>query len=367
MRLMVHSPVSPSSGERTFLYHYTNVLTTPKNFSTFPSLKVFEGSKGTFSKKFPWRSLRRRLKVFLRSKEESHTEHERIIQMTHLTPADGKTGFQFQLCGVTYPYRGYLIRRPESTVSCLETVRSGKGTVILDGHSYSLGAGDSYLLPEGHNHEYFADRNDPWEKVWVNFSGVFSLSLLRLFGLDGACVFRGLDLSDLLFGLQTCCTESDPARAAEQCTGMMAQAFARMSASLCRQTDAPRSPAQELKGYIDRHITEPLDTGQLAAVIGRSASQAQRLFREAFGVPLYRYILERKLALACRLLRETGMSVRGIAAYLSFSDEFYFSGLFRRKIGTSPSRYRAASADAGMQPEHTPDSIRKTKEDHTES
>ena len=36
------------TGERTFLYHYTNVLTTPKKFSTFPSLKFFEGSKGTF-------------------------------------------------------------------------------------------------------------------------------------------------------------------------------------------------------------------------------------------------------------------------------------------------------------------------------
>jgi AraC-like DNA-binding protein len=37
------------------------------------------------------------------------------------------------------------------------------------------------------------------------------------------------------------------------------------------------------------------------------------------------------------------MTVREVAAYLSFEDEFYFSGLFRRKIGTSPSRYRESA------------------------
>ena len=143
--------------------------------------------------------------------------------------------------------------------------------------------------------------------------------------------------------LQTCAAESDPLLAAAKCTGIMTEAFTRMALSLTAQPDLPLSPAQELRRYIDRHITEPLRTEQLAALIGRSVSQAQRLFAAEYGTPLYRYVLDRKLALACRLLRETGMTVREVAAYLSFEDEFYFSGLFRRKIGTSPSRYRESA------------------------
>lgn len=269
-------------------------------------------------------------------------EHERIIQMSHLPPEDGRTGFLFLMCGVTYPNRGYFIRRPSSSVSCLETVRSGKGTVILDGKEYRLNAGDSYLLTEGHDHEYYADRNAPWEKVWVNFAGDFSRSLIRLWGLEEPCVFRGLDLSDLLMRLQDCCTDADLGAAAEQCTGVMAQAFARMAASLRAPEKEPNSPAYELRRYIDRHITGTLRTEQLAARIERSPSQAQRLFRAEFGISIYRYVLDRKLELACQLLRETGMSVREIASYLSFDDEFYFSGLFHRKIGMSPSKYREA-------------------------
>ena len=179
-------------------------------------------------------------------------------------------------------------------------------------------------------------------------------------------LFRS-DLSDLLFGLQSCCAESDPAAAFEHCTGLMAQAFARMSAALHPPQATPLSPAQQLRGYIDRHITEPLRAEQLAEVIGRSPSQAQRLFRAAYGSPLYRYILDGKIALACRLLRETGMSVRGIAEYLSFSDEFYFSGLFRRKTGLSPSRYRETEERQDIRQTDPPDSIRKISDHHTES
>ena len=260
--------------------------------------------------------------------------------MSHLSSFPEETGILFRMCGITYPNRNYAIHRPESTVSCLETVRSGKGTIILDGREYRLSAGDTYLLPEGHNHRYFSDRTDPWEKVWVNFSGVFSRSLLHLWGLDGTCVFRGLDLSPLLLQLQSCSAESDPILAAARCTGLLTEAFTRMAASLTAQPDLPLTLAQELRRYIDRHLTEPLRTDQLAALIGRSVSQAQRLFTAEYNTSLYRYVLDSKLALACRLLRETGMTVREVAAYLSFEDEFYFSGLFHRKVGCSPSRYR---------------------------
>ncbi len=244
------------------------------------------------------------------------------------------------MCGVTFPNRSYYIRRTASTVSCLETVLSGSGTVRLDGREYRLMAGDSYLLPEGHDHEYFSDKNNPWKKVWVNFSGDFSLSLLKLWGLDGNNIFHGLDLSDLLYRMQGYCNGIDTASAYERCTGIMAEAFTRISCSLRSAGDVYLSPAHILRMYIDRHITEPLVTTQLADYIGKSESQAQRLFHAEYGTSLYKYILEQKLSLACQLLRETGLTVREIANYLSFEDEFYFSGLFRRKIGISPSKYR---------------------------
>ena len=47
-----------------------------------------------------------------------------------------------------------------------------------------------------------------------------------------------------------------------------------------------------------------------------------------------------KIQAACRLLDSTDESVKVIAARLGFSDPLYFSRVFRRTQGLSPSAYR---------------------------
>ena len=78
----------------------------------------------------------------------------------------------------------------------------------------------------------------------------------------------------------------------------------------------------------------------LAEEICLSPSQLTRVFRAAYGQTPYRYLLGRRLETACLLLRGTSLPVREIAAHLCFSDEHYFSSLFRQKIGVSPLAYR---------------------------
>ena len=117
-----------------------------------------------------------------------------------------------------------------------------------------------------------------------------------------------------------------------------------MSAHLYAPKKPPETPVRLMLDYIHRHETDVIRIEQLAEVCQRSASQAERLFNAEMGMPPYRYVLNRKLELAKQLLRETGMTVRDVAEYLSFGDEFYFSSLFRRKVGISPSEYRKGKA-----------------------
>ena len=74
--------------------------------------------------------------------------------------------------------------------------------------------------------------------------------------------------------------------------------------------------------------------------MSRSESQTIRIFKRAYGVTPYAYLLEKKLDLAGQLLRDTNLSVREIAEKLSFADEYYFSNVFKKKTGVSPSVYR---------------------------
>jgi len=88
-----------------------------------------------------------------------------------------------QMCGITYPDRNYEICRKNSDVACIEYIEKGMGAVEIDGQIFYPEEGDSYFLQVGSNHRYFSDRNNPWQKVFINVSGGLLDSLIEGYGL----------------------------------------------------------------------------------------------------------------------------------------------------------------------------------------
>ncbi len=266
---------------------------------------------------------------------------EKIFQMNHITDRiSPQIDLRFLMCGTTYPNRNYTIHRPNSTLSCIEYIVSGTGHVQVDDRHFTPVAGDTYFLLQGSNHSYHSDRKEPWEKIWVNLTGDFVARLSALYGIDGIYHFPKLDTSDLLLKLQYYASRPAMANTDEKCASLVNELFYRMSRSTCATEPKALTPVEQMLAYIEQHQTDVIRLEQLADVCKKSPSQAERLFRAELGIPPYRYVLNRKIELACQLLNETGMSVQDIASYLSFDDAFYFSGLFRRKTGYSPTQYR---------------------------
>ena len=266
---------------------------------------------------------------------------EKILQMSAISDRIPMSlDIRLHMCGTTYPNRNYMIQRPQSRVTCIEYIVAGSGEVHAQDTCFRATAGDTYFLPMGIDHHYFSDRKEPWEKVWINLSGSGVEQLARIYGVSETYHYPQLDTADIFQKLQYHAEHADSPNAAEKCISLVNELFFRMAQSLCRAKEAANSPVQLMLNYIEQHQTESIRLEQLAAVCGKSPSQTERLFRAELGIPPYRFVLNRKIELACSLLTETGMSVRDIAAYLSFDDEFYFSGLFRRKTGFSPTQYR---------------------------
>ncbi len=90
---------------------------------------------------------------------------------------------------------------------------------------------------------------------------------------------------------------------------------------------------------IEEHLTEPLDTVALARLAHMSPSLLKKTFSRYAGVGVMEYIRTRKINHAIPLLRAGG-SVKEIAADLGFTDAGYFSTVFRRVTGHSPTYYR---------------------------
>ena len=90
---------------------------------------------------------------------------------------------------------------------------------------------------------------------------------------------------------------------------------------------------------IEENLSIPLDTATLSRLAHMSPSLLKKTFSRYAGVGVMEYLRNRKVNAAIPRLR-AGESVKEIAASLGFTDAGYFSTVFRRVTGHSPSHYR---------------------------
>ncbi|MCP5162736.1 MAG: helix-turn-helix domain-containing protein [Hahellaceae bacterium] len=108
-------------------------------------------------------------------------------------------------------------------------------------------------------------------------------------------------------------------------------------ASLPHQEDQRLADALAL---MRSNIEEPLSTDAIAAHVGLSRRQLERLFRAHLDAVPSRYYLDLRLSTARQLLLNTRLSVAEIASTCGFSSAAHFSSAFRAHYSVAPSIIR---------------------------
>lgn len=91
--------------------------------------------------------------------------------------------------------------------------------------------------------------------------------------------------------------------------------------------------------YIQANICSNIKLRDVSDAIHISPNYLGRLFYDQTGMHMTQYIRKKKIAMACVLLKEGRSSVSNIAQTIGFSDQHYFSKLFREIMGISPTEY----------------------------
>ena len=93
---------------------------------------------------------------------------------------------------------------------------------------------------------------------------------------------------------------------------------------------------------MEANIEDPISPASLAAEVGMSTRQLERLFRRYLNRSPKRYYMELRLQKARNLLMQTDMSVINVALACGFASPSHFSKCYRAHYATTPYRERGS-------------------------
>jgi AraC-like DNA-binding protein len=97
---------------------------------------------------------------------------------------------------------------------------------------------------------------------------------------------------------------------------------------------------RRLESYIRDNLSDDLSLSELAGLLDISVRHLSRAVRQAKGVSVHRWIIERRLAEARRLLSETDLPIHEIARRSAFHSASAFTAAFRAASGYAPGEFR---------------------------
>lgn len=96
----------------------------------------------------------------------------------------------------------------------------------------------------------------------------------------------------------------------------------------------------KIKNYIMSNSSGDVSLSKIAYHVNYNESYVSRIFKQVTGICLSDYINETRLDIAKEMLKNTDDTISEIAFNTGFDTSQYFSSVFKKKVGMSPSDYR---------------------------
>jgi AraC family transcriptional regulator len=102
----------------------------------------------------------------------------------------------------------------------------------------------------------------------------------------------------------------------------------------------PRAKLRLVTEFIRENLSGNLGVADMANLVQMGPCHFARAFKESTNMSPHQYVLRRRIERALQMLKESQMSLAGVAYEVGFSSQGHFSTVFRKAAGVSPSEYR---------------------------
>ncbi len=242
--------------------------------------------------------------------------------------------------GLTHPFSSYSVKRTDTeNWHLFEYILSGKGEITIEGKKIPLSEGNVFFLKKGSVHDYRSDKNAPLEKIWVAFSSDYIDKMLDCYHVETGVYNVSLKHSFVaVYEL----AKSD-ARPYDKFFSV-ADHLHKIITTLSRSAmTAENDLSSAIRNELLANVYSKGNLDDIAKKLYITKSTLIRAFKKKYGLTPYKFLLNEKMAVASTLLASTDMNVKNISEHLCFTDEHYFSYLFKLKNGCTPSEFRQRS------------------------
>ena len=247
-------------------------------------------------------------------------------------------------------------------------VEDGEGELVYEGKKCELKAGDVVFIDcrKAYSHStgnisstgnaHSVDNNHSteekdgeklWSLRWCHFYGPSMPAIYAKYcERGGQPVIRRADVSQystILTDIYTLASSSDYIRDMRINGKLNDLLTLLMESSWHREahTNAPKKMDISLvKSFLDEHYKEKLSLESVASHFFIDKHYLARLFKEQYGVTLVTYLQQVRITHAKRMLRFTDKSIEEIGLECGIGELNYFSRVFKKLEGVSPSEFR---------------------------
>ena len=225
-------------------------------------------------------------------------------------------------------------------------ITAGEGWFETEGvDRRRVSAGDILMLFPGVRHAYRPRRETGWYEYWVGFAGEHAHRLWRhgLFGPGNALHTIGINreiIADYEQIVRLCRRQTPGFQVLLGALVLQLLAHIHAIESQSGTGAGDSDLVSSSRAVMQQHLDEGIEIETVAARIGVSYTRLLSIFRKYTGLTPYQYFLQLRIRRAKELLRIPGISIKEVAARMNFENQYYFSRLFRRKTGVTPSQWR---------------------------
>lgn len=204
-----------------------------------------------------------------------------------------------------------------------------------------------FLIEPDRVNTYFADREDPWEYAWIEFSGLRAKEILEGSGLSSASPVYlprtpqdGERLKNEILYLATHSQESSYHLIGH--LFLIMDALVSGSSSRRRTQGGKRAQyyANEAVAFISQNYSRAITVEDMARRCNLDRSYFGKVFRDTLGQSPQEFLIQYRMEKAAELLKITELPVGEISRQVGYPNQLHFSRAFKNFYGISPRTYR---------------------------